>query len=112
VAAASLTNADIVLTGLAVVPATLTLCVLSLLVGYVLPRLARIERPQAVASAFEIGIHNAVLAITIALSPALLGNREMAVAGAVYGLLMFLPAAAFGFLITRRGAVVSESLPG
>jgi BASS family bile acid:Na+ symporter len=65
-----------------------------------------------VASAFEIGIHNAVLAITIALSPALLGNREMATAGAMYGLLMFLPAAGFGVLITRRRAAVGEPVPG
>ena len=58
-----------------------------------------IERPQAVASAFEVGLHNATLAIVIAQS--VLNSPEMTLPGAVYGVLMFPLAAAFGFLITR-----------
>ncbi|MBA2310800.1 MAG: bile acid:sodium symporter family protein [Pseudonocardiales bacterium] len=101
IAAAFVANADIVFDGLAVVPVALLLSVISLLIGYYVPRLARIDRPQAIASAMEIGIHNAVLAITIALSPALLNNEEMAIPAAIYGLLMFVPAAVFGYLLTR-----------
>ncbi len=104
IAAAFVANADIVFDGLAVVPVALLLSVISLLVGYSVPRLARVDRPQAIASSMEIGIHNAVLAITIALSPALLNSKEMAIPAGVYGLLMFLPAALFGYLVSRRGA--------
>src|SRR4029077_11680488 len=75
VLAAVLANSDIVLAGLAVLPVALLLGVISLMIGFFIPRLARIHRPQAIASAMEIGVHNSVLAITIALSAALLGNR-------------------------------------
>ena len=52
--------------------AVLAFNVLSLLVGYGVPRLAGVDRRAATAAGFEIGIHNSTLAITIALSPALL----------------------------------------
>lgn len=78
------------------------LCVLSLTVGYVVPRAFRVPRGQAVASSFEIGVHNSTLAITIALSPALLNNPEMAVPPAVYGILSFLPAGALAYAMNRR----------
>ena len=79
---------------------TVLFCVLSLAIGYLVPRLLRIERPQAIASSFEIGIHNATLAIVIAQTVLL--NEEMSLPGAVYGVLMFFVAAAFGFLIVGR----------
>ncbi|MGQ0839584.1 bile acid:sodium symporter family protein [Actinokineospora sp.] len=82
----------------------LLLCVLSLAIGYLVPRLGRVEPRQAIASSFEIGIHNSTLAITIALSPSLLNNTQMAVPAAVYGILMFIPAGAFALLIARRNA--------
>ncbi len=78
---------------------TVAFCLLSLAVGYGVPRLLKIERPQAIASAFEVGLHNATLAIVIAQS--VLNSPEMTLPGAVYGVLMFPLAAAFGFLITR-----------
>lgn len=81
---------------------TVVFCLLSLTVGFLVPRLFRVTRPQAVASSFEIGIHNATLAIVIAQS--VLGNVEMSLPGAVYGVLMFFIAAAFGFLVLRRRA--------
>lgn len=77
-------------------------CALSLAVGYVVPRLLRIEQPQAVASAFEVGIHNATLAIVVA--QAVLGRPDMSLPAAVYGVLMFPVAAVFGLWITRRRA--------
>lgn len=77
--------------------------VLSLAVGYGVPRLAGADRSAATATGFEIGIHNSVLAITIALSPALLDSTEMAIPAAVYGIVMFFTAAAFGYLVTRGG---------
>lgn len=74
--------------------------VLSLTVGYLVPRLARVGHRQAVAASLEIGIHNAVLAVTVAAT--VLENEAAAVAPAVYGALMYLPATAFVWLVTRR----------
>ncbi|MGW3611108.1 bile acid:sodium symporter family protein [Micromonospora sp. NPDC005163] len=84
--------------------AVLAFNLLSLAIGYGVPRMAGVDRSAATAAGFEIGIHNSTLAITIALSPALLNNTQMAIPGAVYGIVMFFTAAAFGYLVTRAGA--------
>jgi len=81
--------------------AVLAFNLLSLVIGYGVPRLAGVEPRAATAAGFEIGIHNSTLAITIALSPALLNNSQMAIPAAVYGIVMFFTAAAFGWLVTR-----------
>lgn len=78
---------------------TILFCALSLTIGFFVPRLFRVEPRQAVASSFEIGIHNATLAIVIAQT--VLGSVEMSLPAAVYGVLMFFIALAFGFLIRR-----------
>src|SRR5690554_715710 len=75
-------------------------CVISLTVGYLVPLLFRVGRSQSIASGFEIGIHNATLAIVIAQS--VLGSLEMSLPAAVYGVLMFFVAAAFGFFVLGR----------
>jgi bile acid:Na+ symporter, BASS family len=80
----------------------LVFCVISLSVGYAIPRLVRIERRQSIAISLEIGIHNSTLAIAIALSPALLNNPQMAVPAAVYGVLMFIPAGIFSYWVSRK----------
>lgn len=84
---------------------TVLFCLVSLSVGYWVPQLFRVGRAQAVASAFEIGIHNATLAIVIAQT--VLGSLELSLPAAVYGVLMFFVAAAFGFAI--RGRVPDSS---
>ncbi len=81
-------------------------CLLSLSIGYVVPRIFGIEDRQAIASSMEIGIHNSTLAITIAVS--LLDNVQLAVPAAVYGVLMFPLAAAFGAAITRKSRTMAE----
>ncbi|MCG8917004.1 bile acid:sodium symporter family protein [Actinokineospora sp. PR83] len=86
---------------------TVLLCLLSLAIGYAVPLLAGVARPQAIASAFEIGLHNSTLAITVALSPALLDNAAMAVPAAVYGVAMFFPAGALAWWFARRGRAVA-----
>ncbi len=80
----------------------LALSVCSFAIGYWAPRLAGVGRPQAVASAMEIGIHNAVLAMTVAATA--LNNTEMAIPAAVYGTLMFLPATLFAVYFARKGS--------
>lgn len=94
------------------------LSVLGLAIGYTVPRLAKVSRKQAIASSFEVGIHNAALAITIALAPTLLNDSRMAIPAAVYGVVMFLPAGVFCYYLTREtlassqiGASTSDTLP-
>lgn len=86
---------------------TVLFCLLSLTLGFLIPRAFRVSREQSIASSFEIGIHNATLAIVIAQS--VLDNFEMSLPGAVYGVLMFFIAAAFGFAI--RGRKVDATAP-
>lgn len=80
-------------------PVALTLSVLSLAIGYYVPRLFKVDRAQAIASAMEIGIHNGTLAITVAVS--VLGNETMAVPAGIYGVLMFFPAGLAALLLSR-----------
>lgn len=80
---------------------TIAFCLLSLTIGYLVPRWLRIGRRQAIATSFEIGIHNATLAIVIAQT--VLGSVELSLPAAVYGVLMFFIAFGFGFLIRERG---------
>jgi len=84
--------------GLALI--TVLFCLISLAVGYVVPRLLKVGRRQAIAASFEIGIHNATLAIVIAQT--VLGSVELSLPAAVYGVLMFFIAFGFGFLIRER----------
>jgi BASS family bile acid:Na+ symporter len=79
---------------------TIVFCLISLTVGYFAPRLFRVGKRQAIASSFEIGIHNATLAIVIAQT--VLGSVELSLPAAVYGVLMFFIAFGFGFLIRER----------
>jgi BASS family bile acid:Na+ symporter len=80
---------------------TVLFCAISLTIGFLVPRLFRVERRQAVASSFEIGIHNATLAIVIAVT--VLESEQMQLPGAVYGVLMFFVALLFGLLVSRLG---------
>ncbi len=75
-------------------------CLASLSIGYGGARILRLNEPQAVASAMEVGIHNTTVALTIALS--VLDNTAVAVPSAVYSVLMYVLATAFGFAITRN----------
>jgi BASS family bile acid:Na+ symporter len=76
--------------------------VLSMATGYYVPKLLKIERKQAIAIGMEIGIHNGTLAIYIALS--VLANSLMSIPAAVYSLIMFFTAAAFGYWVSRKSA--------
>ena len=74
-------------------------CIASLSLGYGCAKLLRLDEGQAIASSMEIGIHNTTIALTIALS--VLDSTEVAVPAAVYSVLMYVLATAFGFAITR-----------
>jgi BASS family bile acid:Na+ symporter len=89
----------------------LVFCVLSLSLGYFAPRALKVGHRQSIASAFEIGVHNSTLAITIAIS--VLGSTDIAVPAAVYGVVMFPVAALFGWVVvrTRSGDVPEAHQP-
>lgn len=81
---------------------SLVLSTIMLGAGYGVPRLFRVNRSQSIASAMEVGLQNAALAITIALS--LMNRADVAVSAAVYGVVMFLPATAAAYLLARRAS--------
>ncbi|MEH1128898.1 bile acid:sodium symporter family protein [Micromonospora sp. CPCC 206061] len=82
--------------------AVLIFNLISLAVGYLAPRLARVGRAESVSAAMEVGIHNGTLAIVIATT--LLDSTEIAVPAAVYSLVMLFTAAGFGYVIRPRTA--------
>lgn len=86
---------------------TVLFCLISLSIGFLVPRWLRVGKRQAIASSFEIGIHNATLAIVIAQS--VLGSVELSLPAAVYGVLMFFIAFGFGFLIRDRSVGADDA---
>ena len=77
----------------------LVFCLTSLLLGFGVPRLLGVGHRQAIACAFEIGVHNSTLAIAIAIT--VLGSVQLAVPAAVYAVVMFPVAALVGWGLTR-----------
>lgn len=82
--------------------AALVFNLLSMLAGYYIPLLFKLGKKQAIAIGMEIGIHNGTLAIYIALT--VIGNSTMSIPPAIYSLIMFFTAAAFGFLVNIRSS--------
>ncbi len=80
--------------------AVVCFCLVSLTVGYLVPRWMHLGPRQAIAVSLEIGVHNAALAMGIALSPQLLNSVEMATPAAVYG--SFAPFLALTFVFAVR----------
>lgn len=75
-------------------------CAISLVVGYVVPRVAGVREGQAIASSMEIGVHNGTLAIYVAVE--VLDTTEISVPAAVYSIFMFIFAALWGVLLTKK----------
>ena len=75
-------------------------CAISLVTGYVVPRAAGVREAQAVASSMEIGVHNATLAIYVAVE--VLDSTQISIPAAVYSIFMFVFATLWGLLLTRR----------
>lgn len=80
--------------------AVVSFCAVSLTVGYLVPRVMRLASPQATAVSLEVGLHNTVVALSVALSPQLLNSAEIATPAAVYGGLA--PFIAVAFIVTAR----------
>ena len=73
---------------------------ISLGMGYYVPRLMGLDKPNAIAIGYEIGIHNSTLAIFVALS--VLGDFQLMLPAAIYSVSMYVLATAFGFLVLGR----------
>lgn len=84
-------------------------CIISLSVGYFVPRRVSLTEDQAVACGFEIGIRNSILSIAMALT--VIGSAPMAVPSAVYGVLMFPIGAVFGLIVRNRGVLKDDDEP-
>ena len=82
-------------------------CAASLVVGYVVPRALGITEAQAIASSMEIGVHNATLAIFVAVE--VLDSVEISVPAAVYSIFMFVLAALWGVFVSRRVAAAEAT---
>jgi BASS family bile acid:Na+ symporter len=79
---------------------------ISLGLGYYVPRLMGLDKPNAIAIGYEIGIHNSTLAIFVAVS--VLGDFKLMVPAAIYSVSMYVLATAFGFLVLgRRPAAIA-----
>ncbi len=75
-------------------------CAISLVVGYFVPKAFGVSGPQAIASSMEVGVHNATLAIFVAVE--VLDEVEVSVPAAVYSLIMFVFAALWGMWVSRH----------
>ncbi|MEZ5158144.1 MAG: bile acid:sodium symporter family protein [Candidatus Nanopelagicales bacterium] len=105
---AVIANLELLLDNFASLAGITTLfCALSLTIGYFVPRMFKVTERESIATAFEVGIHNATLAIVVAQSVLL--STEMSLPAAIYGVLMFFIAAGFGFLIKSRADRTAEA---
>ncbi|MGH7720506.1 MAG: bile acid:sodium symporter family protein [Gemmatimonadaceae bacterium] len=88
----------------------LTLNVAALALGFFGARAAGIERPQAITLGVEVGVHNGTMALFV--TGTLLNNPEMSIAPAIYSLIMFVTAAAYGYLVNAgRGRQAELARP-
>ncbi|CAB1221621.1 bile acid:sodium symporter family protein [Acinetobacter bouvetii] len=75
-------------------------CAISLAIGYFIPRIFKMNEAEARACAFEIGIHNSAVALTIAIS--VLGSTTIAIPAAVYSVIMIFFAFAVGLIFKLK----------
>lgn len=77
--------------------ATLVLNVSTMAIGFAAARAAKLKRSQQVTIGLEVGIQNGTTAILV--TQGLLGNSVMAIAPAIYSLLMFVTGGLFGYVV-------------
>jgi bile acid:Na+ symporter, BASS family len=82
--------------------AVLSFNIVSIVIGFFIPRLIKIPVQQSIAISMGSGIRNGTLAITIALSPSLLSNSTMSIPAALYSLVMYFTAFLFVYIISNR----------
>jgi BASS family bile acid:Na+ symporter len=82
--------------------AVLCLSASAMLAGYGVAKLTLLSRPQAVTVGIETGIQNGGIALLV--TKGILDNATMSVVPVMYGILMLLPAVAFGWWSLRCGS--------
>ncbi len=87
-------------TGSALLIACVIFNIVSLAIGFYLPRALKLSRAQSIAISMEIGIHNSTIAIYMAIS--VLGVMAYAMPAAIYSLVMSVTGALFVMILNRR----------
>jgi BASS family bile acid:Na+ symporter len=85
-------------------PFAIALNLLMLAIGFGMARLARLSRQQSITLGIETSVQNATLAMVIAST--VLKQDQMAVPGALYGVLMYAGGLLFAWLMRRQAAAV------
>ncbi len=83
--------------------------VASLGLGYSVPRMMGLDRPNAIAIGYEIGIHNSTLAIFVAVS--VLGDFQLMLPAAIYSVSMYVFATAFGMIVLGKSRHAGAAAP-
>lgn len=91
--------------------AVLSFNLLSMALGFFMPRFFNIPVKQSIAISMGSGIRNSALSIAIALSPSLLNNSTMSIPAALYTVIMYFTAALFGYIITNKWKGKEASIP-
>lgn len=89
-------------------PAFIVLNILSLIVGYFVPKLLGIDYVQSMTIAIETGLQNSTVSITVALT--LLNNNEMAIIPGLYAIWMYVTGFALAFVMARRSQSVQAAV--
>jgi len=88
--------------------ASLTLNVLSIVVGFLIAKFMRLEKAQAISISIEVGIQNGTLALVVA--GTLIGNAIMTIPAVTYSLLMFVVGGVFGWLVNLNSTQKALSM--
>ncbi len=81
-------------------PAFIVLNIVSLIVGYFVPRLLKVDFIQSITIAIETGLQNSTVSITVAIT--LLNNNDMAIIPGLYAIWMYVTGFALAFWMSRR----------
>lgn len=81
---------------------TLMLNIIILAIAYGVAKISKLSHPQSATISIESGIQNGTLAIAIASGSMLLNNPQMAIAPAIYSLIMFFTGFVVVYIYSRR----------
>ena len=79
-------------TGFTILYAVIIFNIGNFLIAYFASKFLHIPRKQIIAITFEVGVHNCILPIAIAMSPDLLNNTAIAIPAVFYSIFMYLSA--------------------
>jgi len=80
---------------------TVCLNLLTILLGYGIAKLSKLEKRQIRTLSIEVGAQNAMLGVTIAISPFLLNNADVAMVPSIYGVTMVVILWTYALIVNR-----------